>query len=399
MNSMNSKIKYAFPGLRFIFKSLTIGTMAAVFLTAFFSSAFSKVPKVKERITREEFIGIMAEHQPGNPLLPQNHAQLSKKELYAKTVESLNKQGFNVLDGKKSDVPLKDIEFVTVTYAFTGGPSGKNLLDQKLFLKDAGILLSADIGLVTGVEGKVFQFANGDDTAGRRIELASPVFLNDRVSTGLNSKVSYAFDDGSTLSLGENAEVNITKHIYDPERDLRQTVIKVSLGAVRFVVTKAKAKDSIFEVITPAGIAGVRGTEFTVFVEPTGKTTFVGLEGQIETLPISPTGRPGIPQFVSRGQTQEILPDGTASAVTRASLNLMQKAKKKTTIQQTIFETKGITKAEAEEAAITAEKVRLANEAKKQSEMPEIKPQKPGKDLENVSQAPLNSGPVSGKMG
>ncbi len=382
---MNKKANDSFSGFQPFTRSLAITALVLLFLAVFFSSAYSKI---QERITRGEFIEIMAEHQPENPLFPRNHSRLSKKELYAKTVASLNKVGFNVLEGKTPDAPLKDIEFVTVTYAFTGGPYGKSLLDQKKYLKDAGIILSADIGLATGVEGKVYQFSKEDDP-GRRTELASPVFLNDRVTTSLNSKVSYAFDDGSTLSLGENAEVKISKHIYDPEKDLRQTVIQVSLGAVRFVVTKAKGKDSIFEVITPAGIAGVRGTEFTVFVDPTGKTTFVGLEGQIETLALSPSGQPGIPQLVSRGQTVELSPSGRASTVTRAPLALMQKAKMKTTIQQGIFPNKGITKAEAEEAAITAEKARLANkENNPLNNTPRIKRYQNPKDLENVSEAP-----------
>jgi hypothetical protein len=114
-----------------------------------FANAFSNV---QGKITRGEFIKIMAQHQPENPLFPKNLAGLPDKELYAQTVQSLKQQGFNTLEGKGSDDPLKDIEFITVTYAFTGAPAGKSLLDQKLYLKEAGIVISADIGLATGVE-------------------------------------------------------------------------------------------------------------------------------------------------------------------------------------------------------------------------------------------------------
>ena len=341
----------------------------------------------------------MAQYQPGNPLFPQNPAKLPENELYAQTVISLKRQGFNILEGKGYDAPLEDIEFVTVTYAFTGAPSGKSLLDQKLYLKKAGIVISTDIGLATGVEGKVFQYSDEENT-GRRTQLASPVFLKDRINTAVNSKVSFAFDDSSTLSLGENAKVRITKHIYDPDRELRQTVVQVSLGAVRFVVTKSKSKDSTFEVLTPAGIAGVRGTEFVVLVEPGGKTTFVGLEGSIETIPISPTGRPGIPQVVSRGQILEISETGKAALVAKAPSDLMQKAKRKTTIQQTIFQNRGITKAQAEKAAETAKMARLANEAQeKNNHFPGddgVKTKPIPNDKENFSRAPLKLEKFSG---
>lgn len=393
---MNIRKNFSISGFRFSLQ--TVGCIIFIFTcqAIFLPNAFSRV---KGQITRGEFIKIMAQHQPENPLFPKNPGKLSQRELYAQTVRSLKQQGFNILEGKGSDAPLKDIEFVTVTYAFTGAPSGKNLLDQKLYLKKAGIVISADIGLATGVEGKVFQYSDGENT-GRRTQLASPVFLKDRINTALNSKVSFAFDDASTLSLGENAKVSITKHIYDPDRELRQTVVKVSLGAVRFLVTKAKSKDSTFEVITPAGIAGVRGTEFVVLVEPSGKTTFVGLEGSIETIPISPTGRPGISQVVSRGQTLEISEIGKASLVTKAPPGLTQKAKQETTIRQTIFQNRGITKAQAEKAAQTAKMARLTREAQeKNKDVPGdegIKTKPIPNDKENFSKAPLKLEKVLG---
>lgn len=386
---MNIRENFSSSGFRLSLQTVCVAVFVFIFQAVFLPNAFSKV---QGKITRGEFIKIMAQHQPDNPLFPKNPTTLSEKELYAHTVQSLKLQGFNALEGKGSDAPLKDIEFITVTYAFTGAPAGKNLLDQKLFLKKAGIVISADIGLATGVEGKVFQYSNGEST-GRRTELASPVFMKDRIKTALNSKVSFAFDDASTLSLGENAKVNITKHIYDPDQELRQTVVQVSLGAVRFVVTKSKSKDSTFEVITPAGIAGVRGTEFVVLVEPSGKTTFVGLEGSIETIPMSPTGRPGMPQIVSRGQTLEVSEYGKATWVAEAPSHLLQKAKQDTTIQHTIYPNRGITKDQAEQAAETAKMARLAHDAQEKNNAApgdgHVNTNPTPNDKENFSAAPL----------
>ncbi len=360
---------------------------AVIFHSVYPLSAFSND---KNRVTRAEFINVMAKHQPTNRLFLENPATLPEEKLYAQTVRSLKMHGFNVLEGKNSEEPLQDIEFVTLTYAFSGAPAGKSLLDQKLYLKNAGIVISPDIGLATAVEGKVFQATEGEDLK-RRTQLASPVFLKDKINTGVNSKVSFAFDDASTLSIGENAELKITKHIFDPDKNLRQTVVEVSLGAVRFAVTKEKNKDSTFKVITPAGIAGVRGTEFVVIVEPDGKTTFIGLEGAIETIPFSPEGQPGKAQIISGEQTQEISESGQASDVTQAPSELLQKAKQRTAIEPTVSTNRGITRMDAEMAARTAKKERLAKEAQKETDSrdagDELKPL-PDKE-ENTLHPPL----------
>ena len=344
----------------------------------------------KARITRGDFINVMARHQPGNPLIPKNAATLSPDELFAQTVKRLKIQGFSILEGKDPGGSLLDIEFVTVTYAFSGAPAGKNLLEQKLYLKNAGIVVTPDIGLATAVEGKVFQSTDGEDLK-RRTRLASPVFLKDKIDTLANSRVSFSFDDASSISIGENAKVKITKHIFDPNKNLRQTVVEVSLGAVRFVVTKEKNKDSTFKVITPAGIAGVRGTEFVVIVEPDGKTTFVGLEGAIETIPFTPEGQPGKAQIISSDQSQEISKNGQASAVTKAPSELLQRAKQKTALEPTISKNRGITRMKAEIAARAAKRERLANEAKNETGIGPAGDEKasPPGGAENFPKSPL----------
>jgi len=331
------------------------------------ASAPSAISKEKARITRGDFINVMARHQPENPLFPQNVATLPPGELYAQTVKQLKVQGFNILAGKDPKGSLLDIEFVVVTYAFSGAPAGKSLLEQKLYLKSAGIVVSPDIGLATAVEGMVFQSTDGEDLK-RRTHLASPVFLKDKIDTKANSKVSFAFDDASSISIGENAEVKITKHIFDPNKNLRQTVVEVSLGAVRFAVTKEKNKNSTFKVITPAGIAGVRGTEFVVIVEPDGKTTFVGLEGSIETIPFTPEGQPGKAQIISGNQSQEISKSGQASPVIQAPSELLQQAKQKTALEPSVSKDQGITRMKAEIAARAAKEERLSNEAQKEAD-------------------------------
>ncbi|MZH02483.1 MAG: FecR domain-containing protein [Nitrospinae bacterium] len=266
------------------------------------------------QVTRAEFIEMVSQNQPDHPLLPKNHAELSQEDLYDQTARILKIRGFKVLSDKGGKEPLTDQEFVRVTYALSGERPGKNLFEQKQFLKQEGIVKSADIGITTGVEGKILRTHQGEKTS-NDIKLASPVFMNDRIKTKPESKATFTFDDKSSLTLGENASVNIKKHIYDPEKDLRKTVVKVALGTVRFVVTKGKAKGSAFEVLTPTAVAGVRGTEFVVSVDKSGKTSFINIEGSIDTAPLLPNGQRGSKKILTKGKMLVVTKDGVVSDI------------------------------------------------------------------------------------
>jgi len=266
------------------------------------------------QVSRAEFVAIVAQNQPDHPLLPKNHAELSQEDLYAKTAKILKIRGFKVLSEKDAKGALTDQEFVRVTYALSGEPPGKNLFEQKQFLKQQGIVKSADIGITTGVEGEILQTHKGQNTS-TDVKLASPVFMNDHIKTKPESKATFTFDDKSSLTLGENASVNIKKHIYDPEKDLRQTVVNVALGTVRFVVTKGKSKGSAFKVVTPTAVAGVRGTEFVVTVQPNGKTTFINIEGSIDTAPKLSGGGLGPQSVLTKGKMLGVLKNGVVSDI------------------------------------------------------------------------------------
>jgi hypothetical protein len=266
------------------------------------------------QVSRAEFIAMVSHNQPDHPFLPKNHAELSQEELFSKMSRILKVRGFKVLTEKDAKGVMTDQEFVRVAYALSGEPPGKNLFEQKQFLKQQGIVKSADIGITTGVEGQILQTHQGERTS-TDIMLASPVFMNDQIRTKPESKATFTFDDKSSLTLGENASVNIKKHIYDPEKDLRQTVVNVALGTVRFVVTKGKSKGSAFKVVTPTAVAGVRGTEFVVTVHPNGKTSFINIEGSIDTAPKLPNGKLGPQSVLTKGKMLGVLKNGVVSDI------------------------------------------------------------------------------------
>ena len=296
-----------------------------------------------EPISCGEFIAMVANHQPENPLFPMGHSQLSKEELYLKTVQKMSGKGFRVLDKKSFHDPLEANEFVQVSYAFAEGPLGKNLFEQKLFLKKAGIIDSADVGLTTAYDGKVYQ-THQEKTVASLVRLATPVYMQDHIKTDLSAKATFTFDDKSTLTLAEDSIVNITKHIYDPEKDLRQTIVHLSKGTVRFVVTKGKARGSMFKVITPTAVAGVRGTEFVVDVDPDGKTTFLVVEGEIETQALLPSADEARIFIVAAGESHSVSKNGKATKVRRAPPGLLKSALVKTSNPSNILKANGISR-------------------------------------------------------
>ncbi len=327
-----------------------------IFITALLvnGTVFASVQN-KDEITRGEFIKMLAQNHPESNLLPGNHSQLSPKPLYAKVAKSLKARGINVLENKSPGDLLTQQEFVRITYAFSGGKANKTLFDQKLFLKNAGIVDSTDIGIATGVDGKVYQTHKGQSEK-KQTELASPIFMDDQFETDFSSKALFTFDDSSTLTMSEDTVININTHVFNPDKNLRETLIKASLGWVRFKVTKDMTNGSSFKVVTPTATAGVRGTEFAVITHPNGKTTFVVLEGKIETFSNSTNGK-GKTFFISAGEVQDFSPDGSPSAVRVAPASFLDKVVSKTTKPKKLMVAKGIGKGLAKLAAKDAAKV------------------------------------------
>lgn len=331
-------------GQRPLFRFLGTLLIAALLMAPGFS--FSEGEK---EVTRIEFIQIMAKEQSPSKMIPKNANSLSDNDLYMQVAQNLKKNGFNILSNKKPDGPLSRQEFVRLTYAFSGQPAGKSLFEQKQYLKSANIISSADVGLTTGLQGRAVQY-RGEEDAYSASELAAPVFMQDRVETDLDSMITFTFDDGSSMSLGEDAVVNITEHIYNPDTDFRKTIVNVALGAVRFKVTKGKAEGSMFQVLTPVATAGVRGTEFVTIVEPGGKTKFVGIEGRVETFSRLPNGKEGKHEMVTAGTMNNISENGASSGVRKADAATLNSVIQKTSPDKKLAEQPGMTMAKVMQA-------------------------------------------------
>ena len=104
--------------------------------------------------------------------------------------------------------------------------------------------------------------------------------VGDAVITGKQSSVTLAIDEGiGTIQVSEKTELSVERLYKDNAGYV--TLLKINGGQVRFKIRPFNNRNSKIEIITPAGVAGVRGTEFGVSVLPSGKTGLATLKGMV----------------------------------------------------------------------------------------------------------------------
>src|SRR2546427_4276548 len=96
--------------------------------------------------------------------------------------------------------------------------------------------------------------------SGKTIPAAAKMVVNwqDLVNTQVNARARIALDDGSVLNVGSDSSIKVVKH----DAGAQQTELELTYGKLRTQAQKIAKPDGKFEVRTPAGVAGVVGTDF-----------------------------------------------------------------------------------------------------------------------------------------
>jgi len=89
----------------------------------------------------------------------------------------------------------------------------------------------------------------------------SEVMWQDTINTQASARVRVGLDDGSVLNVGSDSTMKVVKH----DAAAQQTELELTVGRLRAQAQKIAKPDGKFEVHTPAGVAGVVGTD--VYVE------------------------------------------------------------------------------------------------------------------------------------
>jgi hypothetical protein len=105
--------------------------------------------------------------------------------------------------------------------------------------------------------------------------------VGETIRTGQGASAVLAVDTGvGFVNVSENTTVRV-QSLEVTNSGGRITQLQVSGGQARLQVRRFTNPDSRLEIQTPAGVSGVRGTDFGVSVQPDGKTGVVTLEGGV----------------------------------------------------------------------------------------------------------------------
>ena len=118
---------------------------------------------------------------------------------------------------------------------------------------------------------------NGRESArvGQRLQS-----VGEGIVTGSRSSATLYLDTGiGTLQVGENSQFTL-QEIQNNDGGA-QTKLNVSRGQVRLKLRTFTHPSSSLEIFTPAGVTGVRGTDFGVSILPSGKTGVATLRGKV----------------------------------------------------------------------------------------------------------------------
>jgi hypothetical protein len=113
--------------------------------------------------------------------------------------------------------------------------------------------------------------------------------VGEMLETGQDGKALLALDSGWGDLAVESSTRWMVKALYRNRAGGRITQLQVLKGQVHLKLRPMVNPSSRFEIQTPLGITGVRGTEFGVVVQPSGQTGIATLSGEVEVSALGKT--------------------------------------------------------------------------------------------------------------
>lgn len=107
--------------------------------------------------------------------------------------------------------------------------------------------------------------------------VSSSVYRDERIRTSKSGLGQFVFRDGTKLAVGWGSSVVIDRYVFDDSDSVKRLSIKAAKGTFRWI--SGSSKSSAYQILTPAGTIGVRGTAFDFYVGPDGTTAVVLLNG------------------------------------------------------------------------------------------------------------------------
>ena len=109
------------------------------------------------------------------------------------------------------------------------------------------------------------------------VVVKSPVHRDERIRTSNTGLGEFLFRDGTKFAVGWNSSVVIDEFVFDGSNTVQKLSLNAARGTFRWI--SGKSKSSAYEITTPAGVLGIRGTGLDIYVGPGGTTAIVLLSG------------------------------------------------------------------------------------------------------------------------
>ncbi|WDZ81728.1 FecR domain-containing protein (plasmid) [Ensifer adhaerens] len=149
------------------------------------------------------------------------------------------------------------------------------------------------------------------------IAVKDPIYRDERISTSKSGLGQFVFQDGTKLAVGWGSSVVIDKFVYDDAKSVKKLTIMAAKGTFRWI--SGKSGHSAYQIVTPAGTIGVRGTAFDFYVGRDGTTAVVLLSGAA-----SFCGAGGCRQLTQRCDCVVAKPGGGITDPRRVSRNTLK---------------------------------------------------------------------------
>ena len=136
------------------------------------------------------------------------------------------------------------------------------------------VFAHAEIGAISEIKGNG-EILRENQSDKLLAELALDIFSNDDIRTG-NGRIAIQFIDDSVIRLTEHSKVVIDKFIFDSNPEKSELALNFIKGTGRFVTGKLKRiKKENIKIRTNSATIGIRGTDFTVSVDETGRSMVI----------------------------------------------------------------------------------------------------------------------------
>lgn len=139
-------------------------------------------------------------------------------------------------------------------------------------------------GTITKMTGDVKVSTKGSSQL-REAKVGDVLEEGSKVITGKNGIVEISFDNGNAIYLKPNSDIIILRLIVDSKTGEYENIFQSEKGSIKGRIEKLSGK-SKFEIKTPTGICGARGTIMYLNIAPNGDTQafFEGGSGYVTNL-------------------------------------------------------------------------------------------------------------------